>query len=183
MTIKLRIISAEDEDFLRDVEISGNATFLDLHNFIQQLLNFKDAQIASFFITDEKWQKNHEITLIDMAMNEINETAIMSDTLIKQFITENKQRLLYVFDFFNERNLFIEAYGINDHDCHELKCLKSEGNPPKQVSLSNLLDESPGSLEPLDTEFYKDDLLGFSNFDDDIYNDPMISYTDNLEDL
>ncbi|TLX71976.1 plasmid pRiA4b ORF-3 family protein [Labilibacter sediminis] len=183
MTIKLRIISGEDEDFLRDVEISGNSSFLDLHNFIQKTLLFDDTQMASFFITNEEWEKDSEITLMDMAMDESSETAIMSDTPIKQFITENKQRLLYVFDFFNERNLFIETYEINDTDCPEPRCTQSLGNPPQQVDLSDLLGETPDPLTPLDTDDHKDDLLGFSDFDDDIDNDPMISYTDNLEDL
>lgn len=181
MTIRLRIISGEDEDFLRDVEISGNATFLDLHNFIQQLLHFDDAQIASFFVTDDEWQKNNEITLIDMTMDETNKTDVMSDTIIKKFIFEHKQRLLYIFDFFNERTLFIEVFEINELNCIEPKCLKSLGNPPKQTDMSDILEENQSLEEHSESDFYSDDLLEFSNFNDDY--DPMISYTDNLEDL
>ena len=52
------------------------------------------------------------------------------------------------------------------------------------MNLSDLLGETPDPLEPLDTDIHKDDLLGFSDFDDDDFDsDPMISYTDNLEDL
>ena len=51
---------------LYEVITSGNATFLDLHVFIQQLLHFDEGQMASFFITDDDWQKNKEITLFDI---------------------------------------------------------------------------------------------------------------------
>jgi len=183
MTIKLRIISGEDEDFLRDVEISGNATFLDLHNFIQELLNFDDAHMATFFITDNEWHKNNEITLFDMSIDESNKTDIMSDITISKFISEYKQRLLYVFDLFNEKALYIETYEINNLDCNEPKCIKALGDSPKQADINNLLGEGTNPLSSLDNETYSDELLDLLDFQDDIDNDPIISYTDNLEDL
>ncbi len=182
MTIRLRLISAEDEDFIRDIEVGGEATFFELHNFIQNLLNFDEGQMASFFITDEEWNKEKEITLIDMAMDETSSSFIMADTKIKDFITQQKQRLLYVFDFFNERNLFVECYDINNNDCNEIKCLYSEGNPPQQLDLSDLLGEGPvEGEETLEKQLgFDDDDFNFPDIDLD--DDSMISYTDDLDD-
>ncbi len=182
MTIKLRIISGEDENFLREIEISGEATFLELHNFIQETLNFDEGQMASFFITDEEWHKNEEITLIDMAMDESSNSFIMSDTSLNQFIKEEKQRFIYVFDFFNERNLFIETFEISNSPCPEPLCTKSLGEAPSQLDLSELLGEAEADM-PADKnmDYLEDDPYDFSDTDFD--NDPMISYTDDLEDL
>ncbi|MGQ1784030.1 MULTISPECIES: IS1096 element passenger TnpR family protein [unclassified Saccharicrinis] len=182
MTIRLRIISGEDEDFLREIEISGGATFLELHNFIQKILKFDEGQMASFFMTDDEWQKNEEITLMDMAVDEANESLIMADTKLNRFIFEKKQRLLYVFDFFNERSLFIETYEIVGSSCPSPKCIRSVGEAPEQLDMSELLGESMG--EPsinIDLDYSDDAFLGLE--DDDHDDDSMISYTDNLEDL
>lgn len=180
MTIRLRIISGEDENFYRDIEISGSETFLTLHNFIQQLLKFDEGQMASFFMTDEEWQKNEEITLMDMDEN--SETFIMSETTINHFIKDKKQRLLYLFDFFNDRNLFIEAYEINNNTSTETKCIGEQGEAPEQLDMSSILADSMGEpSQETDLGLSADELLGYS--DSDFDDDPMISYTDDLEDF
>ncbi len=180
MTIRLRIISGEDEDFFREIEISGGATFLELHNFIQKLLNFDEGQMASFFMTDEEWQKSEEITLMDMAMDETSDSFIMADIRLNKFIFEKKQRLLYVFDFFNERNLFIETFEIDGSECVAPKCIRLKGDAPEQLDLSNLLQESMG--EPSNHIDMDDDNINEWDLpEDDMLNDDMISYTDDLE--
>ncbi|MCW3789050.1 IS1096 element passenger TnpR family protein [Plebeiibacterium sediminum] len=183
MTIRLRLISGEDEDFIRDIEVGGEATFFDLHNFIQELLNFDEGQMASFFITDEEWQKQEEITLMDMAMDETSDSFIMADTKIGQFVTEAKQRLLYVFDFFNERNLFMECYEVADIECSEIKCIYAAGNPPEQLDLSDLLGEGAPEDDSLENPMDFDDEDYYNYPDTDFDNDPMISFTDDLENL
>ncbi len=189
MTIKFRLISEEDEDFLRDIEIDSNCNFLELHNFIQDNLQFEQGQMASFFLTDNNFEKGEEITLIDMKLDDSYCAHIMADTLLKDFIQEPKQRLLYVFDFFNERNLYMEAYEIADTSCNSPKCLNSRGDAPQQLDIMGLFDEN--NLEIEDNEEFKDksnnsfdDSYDFdSDFDSEFEDDSMISYTDNLEDL
>lgn len=181
MTIRLRLISGEDEEFFRDIEISGKATFLDLHQFIQEMLSFDEGQMASFFITDEEWQKNEEITLIDMAFDETCSALIMSDVCISQFITQSKQRLLYVFDFFNERNLFIEAYEILEAECEKTRCIRAKGDAPQQLDISHLLGEADEEMLDAPADFNDEDIMDFD--DEDFDDNGMISYTDDLEDL
>ncbi len=181
MTIRLRLISGEDDEFFRDIEISGKATFLDLHQFIQELLNFDEGQMASFVFTVEDWQKNEEITLMDMAFDETCSAFIMSDVPINQFVSQNKQRLLYVFDFFNERNLFIEAYDIQEAECEMTKCIRANGDAPQQVDLSHLLAESDEEMPNAPADFNDEDIMDFD--EEDFDDNGMISYTDDLEDL
>ena len=66
MIYLFRIISDEDQDFFRDLVIDGSDTFLDFHRALQENLGYDPSQLASFFITNEMWEKQQEITLIDM---------------------------------------------------------------------------------------------------------------------
>ncbi len=189
MTIRFRLISEEDEDFLREIEIDSNCTFLELHNFIQENLQFEEGQMASFFLTDNNWEKDEEITLIDMKLDDSYTAHIMSDTLLKDFIQKPKQRLLYIFDFFNERNLFMEVYEIIDTPCSSPKCLNTKGEAPQQLDILGLFDEDTLDLDDKNSE--KENVNNISDaeydfdseFKDEFEDDPMISYTDNLEDL
>ncbi len=179
MTISLRFISAEDDNFIREVKIDGEATFLDLHYFIQESLNFDQSQMASFFMTDEDWQKNEEITLIDMVMDEGRKSLIMCDIPLNQLILEVKQRMIYTFDLFNDRNLFIEVHGMDDLPCPTPKCTKANGPAPEQLDMNMLLEDTMGETSNNETFDFDDEDYGF---DEDDFNDPMISYTDDLDD-
>lgn len=179
MTISLRFISAEDDNFIREIKIDGEATFFELHHFIQQLLNFDPSQMASFFMTDEDWQKNEEITLMDMAMDEGSDSLIMSEIPLSKMISEVKQRMIYTFDLFNDRNLFIEVYGIEGSQCPVPKCTREYGPAPEQLDMSSILEETLGERSNNEKFDFDDEDYGF---DDDDFNDPMISYTDDLDD-
>ncbi len=183
MTIRFRLISEEDDNFLRDVEIDSNSNFIELHNFLQETLNFEKGQMASFFTTDNDWQKEDEITLMDMNLDDSSNTHIMSETRLNQFITQPKQRLLYVFDFFNERNLFMEVYDIANNTCIAPKLLASNGEAPQQLDIQNLFDDEDSDTRSLmDNGDYDDEDFNF-NDDFDTEENQMISYTDNIEDL
>src|SRR5690554_1351866 len=88
-----RAISNESDDFLFDLAMGGSATFLDLHQTIQQHLNFDATQMTSFFLTDEDWQKEKELTLLDMSDG--GEGAVMDAVKLEDLLTAPKQRLLY----------------------------------------------------------------------------------------
>ncbi len=179
MTIRLRIISDEDEGFFRDIEIHGNCSFLDLNNFIQSSFGYDKGEMTSFFITDNDWNKETEITLMDMALEDNSETYTMADTVLKDLINEPKQRLLYAFDLFSEKYLFIEVYEISNDLCLVPRIVNGAGDPPKAVNIEEMLgdvnDEDAFDMDSFDKEF--------GDIDDDSDDDSFISYSDNLEDL
>ena len=72
---RFRILTDEQEDFVRDVEIMANQTFLDFHNYLVRLLEFNSNELASFSICNSKWYKLCEITLLDMELEEMSEDA------------------------------------------------------------------------------------------------------------
>lgn len=135
MVFKFRLLSHEVKDFVRDIEIRSNQTFYDFHKAIQDDLNYDSAQIASFYLTNQLWEKEKEFTLFDMSDVPNNVTIAMDRARLRDFIKDPKQRLIYIFDFFNERGLNIELVDTQE----EVKyfdypaVIFSKGSAPQQI--------------------------------------------------
>lgn len=168
-----RMITNEDKKFFREIEIEGNNTFFDLHDAIQNEVGFDKAQLASFFITDEKWQKKHEISLLEMKGGKGDIPLIMDETIIADHIKELKQKLIYVFDFFSGRAFFLEFIDIKDKIRHKKypMCSNGFGEPPAQIKFergnikNNILFEEEEAID--DEEFDEDELDLESKISDD----------------
>ena len=134
MVYKFVVLSDEDESFVREFEFLDSHTLLDFHRMIQDELEFDKSQMASFFMATDNWEKEEEFTLFDMGTGSSTmEVAVLEDIIFKK-----NQKLLYVFDFFNERALFVEYTGeTKEVDGREYPiCTNSKGLPPKQVVFS-----------------------------------------------
>lgn len=162
MIYKFRIISSENDDFIREVAIDSQSTFLDLNNFILDELRYEKSQVTSFFITDRNWHKETEITLIDMTEGQYPEIKVMDKTKLDELITEKKQRLLFVFDQFAERSLFLELFAMENKIIEKPVCIRREGEPPPQF------DEN--FIEKLDLDDFDPDEL-MNNDDSDAFDD------------
>ena len=113
MVYKFRIISDEVDGFFREIKIDSDASFYDLHEAILKSVGYKDDQMTSFFICDDDWEKETEVTLEDMGGGSSEEdTYVMRDTRLSELLEDEKQKLLYVFDPLAERVFFIELSEI-----------------------------------------------------------------------
>ena len=104
---------------------------MDFHNLIQDELEFDKSQMASFFMATDNWEKEEEFNLFDMGTG----SSTMEVAVLEDIIFRKNQKLLYVFDFFNERSLFVEYTGeVKEIEGREYpSCTNSKGIPPKQV--------------------------------------------------
>ncbi len=143
MILLFRILSDEDEEFYRDLVIDGSDTFLDFHKVLQENLAYDPTQLASFFITDENWEKQQEITLIDMTLEPGIETLTMGEVTMEKYLSEVSQRVIYVYDFFSERAFFMELIETTDQSSPKDTpfIADSKGDPPRQLALDLLLDD------------------------------------------
>ena len=124
MVYKFRLLSDEVEDFRRDIEIDSDATFIELHNAILQSVNYPDDQMTSFFICNDRWIKEIEITREDMGSMSEEDNYIMADTVIGDLVEEEKQKLLYVFDPLGDRvfyNLILKIWLGDDPISKDVK--------------------------------------------------------------
>ncbi len=173
MIYKFVIISGEEESFSREFELDENNTLLDFHRAIQEELEYDSSQLASFFTATNKWEKEEEFTLVDMGSN----TTTMEEIIIDDVIINDNQKLLYIFDLFNERTLFIECIGeVAVIVGREYPiCVQSQGKPPVQIILNGFssstidvddLNEDDTIIEDDDELPEFDDIENIDDFDD-----------------
>lgn len=133
MIYKFTMVSDEVDDFVRVIQIDPEATFHDLHLAILKSVGFTDDELTTFFICDDNWERETEITLEEMNDNSEEDSYIMRNTKIGDMIEDEKQKLTYVFDGMTERSFFIELSAIiTRKDLKEPVCSLSQGNPPQQ---------------------------------------------------
>jgi hypothetical protein len=152
MIFLFRIISDENPDFYRDLVAEGTDTFLDLHHTLQKDLGYDPTLLASFFITNKQWEKEQEITLIDMMQEPGIGSQTMEQVTLEEYLRELNQRMIYLFDFFSDRAFFIELIemsdGLSPRDTPFVA--HRQGDPPPQLALDDLLSEDSGDADEFD---------------------------------
>ena len=165
MIYRFTIISDEVDDFVREIQIDPEATFFDLHEAILKAANYTNDQMTSFFICDDDWEKEKEITLEEMDNNPEMDSWIMKENRLNELIEDEKQKSLYVFDYMTERCFFIELSEIiTGKEIKGAKCTKKSGEAPKQTVDFEEMAAGGGSLD-LDENFYGDQDFDMEDFD------------------
>lgn len=168
MIYRFTLISDESDDFVREIQIDPEATFYDFHKAILKSVGYTNDQMTSFFICDEDWEKEKEVTLEEMDDNSEMDSWVMKDTRIDELVEDEKQKLLYVFDYMTERCFFIELSEIiTGKNMKGAKCTKSEGEAPKQtIDFAEFEAKNSAALD-LDENFYGDQDFDMDDFDKD----------------
>ena len=188
MKYKFRLLSDEVEDFRRDIEIDSDATFIELHNAILQSVNYPDDQMTSFFICNDRWIKEIEITREDMGSMSEEDNYIMADTVIGDLVEEEKQKLLYVFDPLGDRVFYMELSKIEfGKDIDAPVCVKSIGEAPAQVlNFEELISKTPATTagtEDYNEDFYGSDGYNEDDLDPDGYDIGSLSEISSIDDI
>lgn len=170
MIYRFTIVSDEVDDFIREIKIDSDATFLDLHKAILDSCGYKDDQMTSFFICDEDWEKEKEVTLEDMGTSSDEDSWIMKDTRLSDLLEDEKQRLLYVFDPLTDRVFFIELTEIiTGKDLDKPVCSRKHGKAPQQTIDFDEMNKTTTTNNSLDIDenFYGDQSFDPDEFDPD----------------
>lgn len=178
MVYRFKIVSDEVENFKREIEIDSQASFLDLRNALLDSVGYSKDDMNSFFLCDDSWEKNAEITLVDMGSASDEDLWIMADTQLDSLIEDEGQRLIFVFDYITERSFFMELKEIRTGaNLKEAVCTVKEGDAPAQsVDLDEFdsqIDKkiaASASVTDLDSDFFgdsefnEDEIEGFDDF-------------------
>lgn len=175
MIYRFIIISNEVEDFMREIKIDANATFLQLHKAILDSCGFDEGEFTSFTICGEGWEKEQEITLEEMDTSSEQDSYVMATTRLTEFLLDEKQHLIYTFDPLADRMFFMELSQIIPREhLQEPVVSRSQGNPPRQsIDFDELLKMNPitdnGSVGLVDddmtAEEFDDEDLEISGLD------------------
>ena len=160
---KFRIFLDAKETIFKDVVLDPEISLEVLHNIILNSFNYSGEQMASFYESNDEWQKGAEYPLVNMF--EENNANVMSQTALKSLTSEIGDKLIYVYDFLNMKIFLIELVELLDVDPSEnLPKLTMEiGTPPPESSLEDM-DLSDFEL-PEDLEDIDDDLPTFEDID------------------
>lgn len=138
MVYKFVVLSDEVDDFRREIEIDAEATFLDLNNILVKTCKYKAENMTAFYLCNESWEEEQEITMVDMNDDPKAEpSALMDKTHLSDLISttdaENHAKLLFLFDTVCDRRLYMEVRQVIEHK-HQLQptVVLEKGKAPNQ---------------------------------------------------
>src|SRR5437016_2172562 len=97
--LKFRIYLEEDDSVYRDVAVKHTQTFQDLHQVILKAYEFDSKHQATFYRSNDHWQRGREITLQKYDRPYKAEPLLMADTMIGSEIKDPNQKFVYTYDF------------------------------------------------------------------------------------
>ncbi|KAA6346294.1 hypothetical protein EZS27_006172 [termite gut metagenome] len=180
MIYRFAIISDEIDNFIREIQIDPEDTFYSFHKAILSSVKYTDDRMTSFFICNDIWEKEQEITLEEMDTHSEMDNWVMKDTKLNELVEDEKQKLLYVFDYMTERCFFIELMEIiTGKSIKTPKCTHSGGEIPKQTVDFEELTAKSGSLD-LDEDFFGDQDFDLEDFDPERFDTTILHSEEDL---
>lgn len=172
MIFTFRIVSDEVDNFKREIQIDGTATFLDLKKAICESVGYDATQMSSFFLCDRNWEKEREITFEDMGRDDDQDVWLMDECVLSDFIDDEGQKLLYVFDYITDRAFFMEMTQIvTGRNLKDAVCSLSVGLPPQEEMDLDVFDAKVEAKQAtaiptdLDEDFYGEDSYNEDEFE------------------
>ena len=167
--LKFRVLldSKNKDEIFRDIIISDKDNFESFYKIILKAYYFSNNEMASFYMSNENWDKGYEISLFDMSFGEDNSQimpGVMKTCMIADFIQESDQKIILVHDFLNMWMFLIELIE------YEKECPKS---PEIVLSIGKSPDENSKVNEQNSLQFKTEnesqddeDEFGFNDFED-----------------
>lgn len=126
------ILDWERDDVFRDLHLEGSASLEDLHAAIVNAFVLDGQQMASFYRSNDDWDQGEEFSL--MPLDEGKSTVkSMNEWSLEQVIEQERDRLLYVYDFLDLWTFFVEVVAIRE---------------PESGEVFPMVGESAGKLPP-----------------------------------
>lgn len=170
MIFNFRVVSDEVDNFRRDIQIDADATFLELRNAIYDSVGYDKNQMCSFFICDDDWEKEREITLEDMGLDSSEDAYLMEDTILSDEIEDEGQRLMLTFDYMNDRSFYIEMKkSETGRNLMDAFVTTSMGAAPAQESELEFptVDAAKTNVAVKRVDEFDDEFYGSDSYNDD----------------
>jgi hypothetical protein len=184
-TFTLRVIPETEKVVYRDIIVNSSTNFYELHEAILESFKFTKDQMASFYESDEDWNRGQEISLFGMENGEVLE---MSETKIDSVFSAMNQKMIYVYDFLAMWTFSIEVMEVGEFDSKlnypakgrsygeapEQSSRDLDGSDAESILVNAMFDDGNGDYEALFDDDDDDDLFDddrFESLDDyDEYN-------------
>jgi Plasmid pRiA4b ORF-3-like protein len=148
--LKFRAYFEEDDSIYRDLAIKHTQTFTELHQAILKAYEFDSKHQATFYRSNDNWQRGREITLEKYDRNYRVAPLMMSETTIGSQIKDPNQKFVYVYDFVRNWGFLIELIGVSREESAKLTyptVVKKEGIGPSQYGVKGLVGDKLTEVE------------------------------------
>ncbi len=149
--LKFRVYFEEDDSVYRDIAIRHTQSFKDLHEAILKAFEFDTKHSATFFRSNDNWQRGREISL-EVYDNRAYKAAplLMQETTIGSEIKDPNQKFIYLYDFVKGWTFLVELINVTKEENGKLTypaMVRKEGIPPSQYGTKSLLGEKFADVE------------------------------------
>ncbi len=148
--LKFRIYFEEDESVYRDVVIRHTQSFQDLHDTILKGYEFDNKHKATFYRSNDHWQRGREISLEPYDKEYKAPPLIMAETTIGSEIRNPNQRFIYQYDFNKNWTFLVELINVSKDENPKIgypSVVRTEGIAPSQYGTKGLLGEKFADVE------------------------------------
>ena len=114
--MKFRAYFEEDDSVYRDVAIRHTQSFFDLHEAILKAFEFDNKHAATFYRSNDNWQRGREISLQVYDKTYKAPPLIMKDTTIGSEIRDTNQKFIYVYDFAKHWTFLVELINLSKEE-------------------------------------------------------------------
>ncbi len=168
--LKFRVLldTSDSNEIFRDILIADTTDFETFYRAILDAYHFTDDQMASFYMSNDNWDKGHEISIFDMAFGEDPDQimpSVMKTSILGNYIQESDQKIILVHDFIRMWIFLIELIEVQNEAPESPKVILSVGNAPAESSKTGEEDinfETESEMGEEDDE----DEFGFNDFED-----------------
>lgn len=148
--LKFRVYWEDDDSVYRDVVIKHTQSFLELHNIILKCFEFDNKHHATFYKSNDNWQRGREITLEKYEKVYKAEPLLMVESIVGSEIRDPNQKFIYVYDFHKNWTFRLELINVNKDENHKVaypSCVRNEGFGPSQYGTKGLVNEKLAEIE------------------------------------
>lgn len=159
--LKFRVLldSEKDQEIFRDILIDENENFETLYHAILNAFRFEGQEMGSFYMSNDEWDKGHEIGLMDMRYSDEDEDlpGVMKDAVLKNFMEVPDQKIILVYDFLRMWIFLIELLERTEQTVEKPEVALSMGIAPPEDSKMIAEDSFYGEEENEDELFGEDE--------------------------
>lgn len=184
--LKFRVYFEEDDSIYRDVAIRHSQTFLDLHRVILTAYEFDTKHPATFYRSNDNWQRGREISLERYDRPYKVPPLLMAETTIGSEIRDPNQKFIYVYDFARNWSFLIELINVTRDESAKLTyptVVKKEGIGPSQYGVKGLVGDKLAEVEEKYDLSRGAEGFGVEGGDADDDGDELSAEDDNAEDV
>ena len=148
--LKFRIYFEEDDSIYRDVAIKHTQTFLQLHQVILKAYEFDNKHQATFYRSNDNWQRGREISLAQYDKPYKVAPLLMENTAIGTEIKDPNQKFIYVYDFVKNWSFLVELISVSKEESSKIDypaMVKSEGIAPSQYGTKGIAGDKLTEME------------------------------------